>query len=229
MGIDERLKPYYSLALGASEVTLLEMTRAFAVLADEGTKTTPIMITKIVDANGQVVEENAPEQQPVLSPQTSYIVTEMMRSVIDEGTGYAIRLLGFDRPAAGKTGTTDDYTDTWFVGFTPNLACGVWVGYDQKKTIFRGAVGGNVAAPIWAEFMKEATVNQPNEDFIAPDSITTVKICELTGLLASPRCPRVRMEVFKLGTEPKEECTVHQFRTRRDDFEIPDIRTYPGF
>jgi penicillin-binding protein 1A len=229
MGIDEILKPFYSLALGASEVTLLELTRAFAVLADEGTKTTPIMITKIIDANKQVVEENTPEPQPVLSPQTAYIVTDMLKSVIDEGTGYAIRLLGFDRPAAGKTGTTDDYTDAWFVGFTPNLACGIWVGYDQKKTIFHGAAGGNVAAPIWAEFMKEATMNLPNEDFIAPDSITYAKICELTGLRASPRCPKVRLEVFKLGTEPKEECTVHRFRTRRDDFEFPDIRSYPGF
>jgi penicillin-binding protein 1A len=229
MGIDERLKPFYSLALGASEVTLLEMTRSFAVLADEGTKTTPIMISKIIDANNQVIEENTPEPQSVLSPQTAYIVTDMLKSVIDEGTGYAIRLLGFDRPAAGKTGTTDDYTDTWFVGYTPSLACGVWVGYDQKKTIFKGATGGGIAAPIWAEFMKEATVNQPNEDFVAPDSITYVKVCELTGLRASPRCPKTRLEVFKLGTEPKDECTVHSFRTRRDDFELPDIRTYPGF
>lgn len=229
MGISAKLKPYYSLALGASEVTLLEMTQAFAVLANEGSKTTPIMITKIVDANGQTVEENTPERQPVLSAQTSFIVTEMLRSVVDEGTGYAIRGLGFDRPAAGKTGTTDDYTDVWFIGFTLNLACGVWVGYDQKKTIFRGAVGGNVAAPIWAEFMKQATANLPNEDFSPPDSITYARICELTGLLASPRCPKVRLEVFKLGTEPKEECTVHRFRTRRDDFELPDIHRYPGF
>ncbi len=218
-----------TLALGASKVTLLEMTRAFSVLADGGNKITPLMIMKIVDANNQVVEENSPEPQPVLSPQTAYIMTELMRSVIDEGTGYAIRLLGFDRAAAGKTGTTDDYTDAWFIGFTPNLACGVWVGYDRKKMIFKGATGGSVAAPIWAEFMKQATVNLLNEDFVAPDSIAFVKICELTGLLASPYCPKTRLEVFKLGTEPKEECTVHRFRTRHDDFELPDIHTYPGF
>jgi 1A family penicillin-binding protein len=229
MGIDERLRPFYSLALGSSEVTLLEMTRSFSVLADEGTKTTPIMIDKIVDANNQIIEENTPESQTVLSPQTAYIVTDMLKSVIDEGTGYEIRMLGFDRPAAGKTGTTDDYTDAWFVGYTPSLACGVWVGYDQKKTIFKGATGGGVAAPIWAEFMKEATINQPNEDFIEPDSITYVKVCELTGLRASPRCPKTRLEVFRLGTEPKDECTVHRFRTSRSEFELPDIRTYPGF
>ncbi len=229
MGINEKLKPFYSLALGASEVTLLEMTQAFAVLANEGIKNTAQMITKIVDANNLIIEENIPEQLEVLPVQTSYIVTEMLRSVIDEGTGYAIRRRGFERPAAGKTGTTDDYTDTWFVGFTPNLACGVWVGYDEKKTIFEGAVGGNIAAPIWADFMKEATANLPDNDFIAPDSIVFAQICELTGLLASPRCPKIRREVFKLGTEPKQECTVHLFRTRRDDFEFPDIRYYPGF
>ncbi|MFB0509924.1 MAG: penicillin-binding protein 1A [bacterium] len=229
MGIEEKLRPYYSLALGASEVNLLELTRGFSVLANEGTKTTPIMITKIVDVNGQLLEENFPERQPVLSPQTAYIMTGMLRSVIDEGTGYAVRLLGFDRPAAGKTGTTDDYTDTWFVGFTPNLACGVWVGYDQKKTIFQGAVGGSVAAPIWADFMKQATDSLPNEDFIAPDSITYATICEQTGLLASSRCPKIRQEIYKVGTEPKEECIIHRFRTGRETFEFPDIRYYPGF
>ncbi len=229
LGINEKLRPFYSLALGSSEVTLLEMTYAFAVLANEGNKVTPLMITKIIDANNQVIEENVPETQPVLAAQTAYIMTEMMRSVIDEGTGYAIRLYGFDRPAAGKTGTTDDYTDAWFIGFTPNLACGVWVGYDQKKTIFKGATGGGVAAPIWAEFMKQATADLPNEDFAVPESIAWVKICEVTGLRASPFCPKVRLEVFKVGTEPKEECTVHRFRTHRTDFELPDIRGYPGF
>jgi penicillin-binding protein 1A len=229
MGIDEKLRPFYSLALGASEVNLTEMTRSFALFANEGNKVIPSFITKIVDANNQLIEENIPELQPVLSPQTSYIVTDMLRSVVDEGTGYVVRLLGFDRPAAGKTGTTDDFTDTWFIGFTPSLACGVWVGYDKKTTIFEGATGGSVAAPIWADFMKEVTADQPVDNFIAPDSIAFVNICELTGLLASPRCPKTRLEVFKLGTEPKEECTVHRFRTRRDDFELPDFRTYPGF
>ena len=229
MGIEEKLRPFYSLALGSSEVTLLQMTRAFSVLANEGNRVTPLMITKIVDANNQVIEENVPEIQPILSPQTAYIMTEMLKSVIDEGTGYAIRLYGFDRPAAGKTGTTDDYTDAWFIGFTPNLACGVWVGYDQKKTIFKGATGGGVAAPIWALFMKEATASLPNEDFVACESIVWVKICEMTGLRASAFCPKVRTEVFKLGTEPKEECTVHRFRTHGSDFDLPDIRGYPGF
>lgn len=229
MGIKEPLKPYYSLALGSCEVSLLEMTNAVGVLANEGRRTNPIMISKIIDRKNRILEENFTQEADILSPQTAYIVTEMLKSVIDQGTGYAIRLYGFDRPAAGKTGTTDDFTDAWFVGYTPSLACGVWVGYDKKMTIFHNAVGGAVAAPIWAEFMKSATKDLPYEDFPAPDSIISIRICDETGLLATLRCPKTRLEVFRIGKEPKEECLFHKQKIQRTDFEAPESKTYPGY
>jgi penicillin-binding protein 1A len=153
MGITSQLQPYYSLALGACEVTLLEMTSAFAVLDNGGVRVKPRYIDKIVDRSNRVIEENLPEKEVVLSDETARTMVYMMRGVVDEGTGYSVRANGFWRPAAGKTGTTDDYADAWFVGFSPELACGVWAGYDQRRKIFPSATGGVVSAPIWARVM----------------------------------------------------------------------------
>ena len=147
MGITEPLNPYYSLALGACEVTPIEMTSAFGVLVNDGVRVTPRYISKVVDRSGRIVEESFAQEENVLSPTTCHTMVSMMEGVVNEGTGTSVRRNGFHRAAAGKTGTTDDYADAWFVGFTPNLACGVWVGYDQRHTIFRGAAGGSVAAP----------------------------------------------------------------------------------
>jgi penicillin-binding protein 1A len=161
MGINEPLNPYYSLALGACEVTPLEMTSAFGVLVNEGVRVLPRYFSKIVDRNGRIVEESFPEEEAVLSPTTCQTMVGMMEGVVNEGTATSVRSNGFERAAGGKTGTTDDYADAWFVGFTPNLACGVWVGYDQRRSIFRGATGGSVAAPIWAHVMSGS---EPPED-----------------------------------------------------------------
>jgi len=207
LGIKSPLRAYLSLALGSSEVTLWDMTNSFATLANYGQRVKPILITRI-ETDGGIIEENLPQSQTVLSPAVAFLVIQMMQSVLDEGTGYLARQYGFHRKAAGKTGTTDDYTDAWFIGFTPQLCCGVWVGFDQKKTIFPGATGGVVACPIWAEFMKEALKAYPEEDFPIPDSIVQRKVCETTGLLANPRCPKVRDEYFIFGKEPKE-CAEH--------------------
>ncbi|MEO0097362.1 MAG: PBP1A family penicillin-binding protein, partial [candidate division WOR-3 bacterium] len=152
MGINSKLRPYYSLALGSSEVSLLEMVRSFATLANLGKKIVPILITKIVDNDGVVLKENYPSSEQVLSSQTAYLVTAMLKSVLDEGTGYLIRRYGYYGIGAGKTGTTDNFTDAWFIGYTPYLTCGIWTGFDKKKKIFEGATGGVVCAPIWAEF-----------------------------------------------------------------------------
>ncbi len=229
MGIISKLQPVYSLALGSSDVTLIDMTSAFGVLANEGYRTKPIMILKVVDNDGNVLEENAIESQAVINPNVAYVVTDMMKSVINEGTAYAIRKLGFSYPAAGKTGTTDDYTDTWFVGFTPDLSCGVWVGYDQKKTIFRGATGGGISAPIWADFMNGISSSLSGADFSRPDSVVTVPVCDLTGYLAIPRCPKTRDEVFIAGTEPKESCKYHRIAQPGLEFQNPDYKTIEGF
>ncbi len=209
MGITEKLLPVYSLALGSIEVTLLDMTAAFATLPNRGARIRPILIERIQDPRGFIIEENVPEIQPVISPTTAYIVTSMLQSVIDEGTATTIRHRGYRGPAAGKTGTTDDYTDAWFIGYTPEICCGVWVGYDRKKTIFRGATGGGVAAPIWAYFMKQIKPDTAAGRFRVPGRIVTAPICEETGQLATPQCPRVRYEIFARGTEPTVNCPLH--------------------
>ena len=209
MGITARLPPYYSLALGSAEVTLLDLTNAFNTLADGGIRVKPIMITRVEDDRGAVLEENRPEETPALRPTTAYVVTNMMQSVVEEGTATAVRQVGYTGPAAGKTGTTDDYTDNWFIGFSPGMSCGIWVGFDQKRPVFRGATGGVVCAPMWGEFMKAVKPDSaPADSFAVPDSIVTFPICEQSGRLATPTCPRVRQEIFLLGTEPTEFCTL---------------------
>jgi penicillin-binding protein 1A len=210
LGITGKLPPYYSLALGSVEVTLIDLANAYNTIANQGVRVKPLLITRIEDSHGAVLEENRPEEEAVLRPQTAYVVTSMMQSVVNEGTAGVIRSRGFDGPAAGKTGTTDDYTDTWFVGFTPEYTCGVWVAYDKKRPIFTGATGGSVSAPVWGDLMKSVRPDSGARAFAAPDSIATVPVCELSGELASPACPRVRYEVFVTGTEPTAPCHLHR-------------------
>ncbi|MCS7250417.1 MAG: PBP1A family penicillin-binding protein [candidate division WOR-3 bacterium] len=211
MGINSKLRPYYSLALGSSEVSLLEMARSFATLANLGKKIVPILITKIVDSDGIVLKENYPSSESVLSPQTAFLVTTMLKSVLDEGTGYLIRKYGYYGIGAGKTGTTDNFTDAWFIGYTPYLTCGIWVGFDKKKKIFEGATGGVVCAPVWGEFMKNVSSFYPQNDFFIPDSIVRLMICEETGDLATSNCLEIREEYFLKGNEPTKYCSKHRF------------------
>lgn len=213
MGITSPLKAVYSLPLGVNEVTPLEMARAFATLANEGVKITPYFIRKIVDRHGRVIEEKKPVREEVLSPQTCYVMIDLMKSVVNEGTAKSIRRVGFKGAAAGKTGTTNNFTDAWFVGFTPELCMAVWVGFDSKKRIHSGAQGGSVAAPIWGEVMKKASELGYNKtsDFPVPDGIVYRDICLETGKLATPYCPSTRKEIFIEGTEPTEECYYHKF------------------
>ncbi len=208
MGIKTKIPPYYSTALGSIELTLLELTNAFNTFANQGVRVKPLMITKIEDENGRLIEEHHPEPELALRPQTAYVLASMMQSVVNEGTGTAIRALGYTGPAAGKTGTTDEYTDAWFIGFTPNLTCGVWIGFDRKKTIFRGATGGVIAAPVWGKLMKQISVDTITS-FPVPPDIITVAICEQSGKKALPNCPRARYEVFIRGTEPIIHCPLH--------------------
>jgi penicillin-binding protein 1A len=156
LGIRGDLKPYPSLALGACEVTLLDMTSAFGVLDNSGIRVSPRYVRRIVERSGRVVENIPPRKEEVLSAETCRRMVEMMTRVVDNGTAYSVRRNGFWRPAAGKTGTTDDYADCWFVGFTPSLSCGVWVGYDTRTKIYNRATGGEVSAPIWAQVMKQS-------------------------------------------------------------------------
>jgi 1A family penicillin-binding protein len=187
-GIESALKPVYSLALGTSGVSPLEMAAAFATFATGGIRHEPFLIRRVEDSLGRVLEEHIVGGQRTLDAATAYQVVDMMRGVIDEGTGAVVRRLGFSLPAAGKTGTTDDYRDAWFTGFTPNLSASVWVGFDRgtgmRDSQGRGITGGRGAAPIWADFMVKATDGEPPREFSIPDDIRFEKVNPVSGAVA---------------------------------------------
>jgi penicillin-binding protein 1A len=209
MGIKSPIGQNLSLALGSSEVTLLELTSAYSVIADRGIRNEPLFLLKVEDRSGNVLERNAPRPFEVLSEETAATMTSMMQSVMDHGTGFPARSRGFTLPAAGKTGTMDDYMDAWFVGFVPSLSCGVWIGYDAKKPIGRGMTGARAALPAWADFMIGATRGRPVEDFPVPAGSITRVVCAESGMLATDACPNVTSEIFQQGSEPSEYCTTH--------------------
>lgn len=212
MGIRTPLPAVLSLALGSADISMIDMVSAYGVFANRGIRMEPVMILKVVDKNGIVLEENHPYAEEVLSPQTAYMMANMMKTVVDHGTGIYARSLGFTRPAGGKTGTTNDYTDTWFVGYTPDLVCGVWVGFDQKKTVAEGATGAGLALPIWANFMKQATDSLPVKDFPVPSDIATATICTESGLLATQACPNPRTEIYIKANLPTKTCDIHKLQ-----------------
>jgi penicillin-binding protein 1A len=210
MGISTPLNPYPSLALGTSEVTLWDMTRAFSVFPNGGIKIEPRYILKITDRYGNVLEENeGSTREEVLSAQTAYILTTMLQSVINGGTGYGAVARGFTRPAGGKTGTTDNCMDNWFTGFTSQITAGVWIGYDDKIVIGKNVTGAHTALPVWADFMIRAHQELPVEDFKVPSGLYFKTICLETGLLATDRCPRIITDVFTEGTHPDRICDLH--------------------
>jgi penicillin-binding protein 1A len=229
LGIKSTIQPNLSMALGTSEVTLLELTSAYAVIANEGIRNEPSWVLKVEDKSGAVLESLQPRPVDVLSAETAGIMTSMMQSVMDHGTGYPARAAGFTVPAAGKTGTTDDYSDAWFVGYTPSLACGVWVGFDVKKPMGKGVTGAVGALPVWTQFMLAATRGRPVEQFNVPGQGEVREICTETGLLATDACPTVTAEVFPPGTEPTEYCNVHVGLPRQPGQpEIPYDSEAPG-
>ncbi|HET9870286.1 MAG TPA: PBP1A family penicillin-binding protein, partial [bacterium] len=213
LGITTPIKPNLSLGLGTSEVTLEEMVQAFSVFDNQGIRVEPFAVLSVKDSSGRVLENNTPVAQEVLDPDTAYIMTHTLQDVVDRGTGRLIRRMGFTYPAAGKTGTTNDNVDAWFIGYTPDMACGVWVGYDDRISLGRRQTGGETAAPIWADFMKAAVAGKPVKDFPMPtgseDDFVTKKICTESGLLAGPYCLDTRDEVFKKETAPTKYCNIH--------------------
>ena len=209
MGIRSPIGQNLSLALGSSEVSLLDLTSAYGVLADRGVRNEPVFILKLEDKSGTVLERHSPRPTEVLSEATTATVTSMLQSVMDHGTGYPARAAGLTIPAAGKTGTMDDYKDAWFVGYIPSLVCGVWVGYDEKRYIGPGMTGGRAALPIWTETMLAATRGRPVEDFPAPAGTVETLVCAETGMLATVNCPNTTNEVFADGSEPAELCSAH--------------------
>ena len=211
MGIESNLNPFPALALGASDLTLLEITSAYGTFADSGRHAKPISIQYVENREGEILIENQVRQKQVLKPDIAYTVTQLLSGVIKNGTGRRARIMGLERPAAGKTGTTNDFTDAWFVGYVPNMTVGVWVGFDdpQQSAEQEGARG---ALPIWTKFMLHA-LRGPVTNFSKPSGIIFREIDKETGLLAYTglcRPENIIQEVFLVGQEPKVLCNAHE-------------------
>lgn len=215
MGIVSPLDPVPSIALGGLRigVNALEMASAYGTVANEGKYTPPIGVIKVTDSDGKVLEENKPDPKQVISPATTFLVSDILQDVIRMGTG---RRANIGRPAAGKTGTAQSYRDAWFCGYTPDLACAVWVGYPQGQIAMRSVhgtrvFGGTFPAQIWARFMRKALENTPPTQFAAaPAGVVRVRICADTGLLPTKFCPNVTSGVFVKGQAPNKRCELHK-------------------
>ena len=201
VGFSSPIPAYLSVALGSAEATLMEVTSAYSVFPSQGRRMLPFLIDRVVDRNGRLLEENRPQSRDALRPDTAYIMVSLMRGVVQRGTGR--RALRLNWPVGGKTGTMDDYTDAWFVGFDPDVTVGVWVGHDEKKTMGNGEEGARVALPIWIDFM-EAYVGDREEKpaFDPPTNIVFVSVDPETGEPAGPGMFRPIEEAFIAGTEP---------------------------
>jgi penicillin-binding protein 1A len=177
-----------SLALGSGEVTLMELTSAYSVFANQGVRVNPTLIRRVESANGEVLFRADPNRHRVIREETAFLITNLLSDVIARGTGTGVRRGGFVLPAAGKTGTTNGYADAWFIGYTPTLATGVWIGRDDPRQIRKGGFAATIAVPAWTDFMKAATVGQRGEKFAVPANIAGVAYCRLSGLRAGPDC-----------------------------------------
>ncbi|MBW1824275.1 MAG: PBP1A family penicillin-binding protein [Deltaproteobacteria bacterium] len=204
LGITSPLNRDLSLALGSSGISLLEITQAYTVFANQGLKVEPIFITKITDRQDNVLEENKPKLTQAISPQTAYLMTSLLKSVVEEGTGRKARAL--KRPCAGKTGTTNDVRDAWFIGFTPDLIAGTWVGFDDEKPLGKHETGAVAASPIWLNFMREALEGTPLKTFSIPEGIVFTKIDPETGKPPTAQSQKIIFECFKeeLPSDKKE-------------------------
>ena len=205
LGITSNLERNLSIALGSSGISLLELVRAYSVFDNAGDLIQPVFITKISAQNGSVLEESFPEKAQVIEKSTAFIMTSLLESVVKNGTGRKAREL--NRPAAGKTGTTNNLNDAWFMGYTPEYVTGVWVGFDEEGTLGKGETGGAAACPIWVGYMKRVLANKPVQVFPVPEGIVYAKIDAATGRLAGPATQNVLFECFKEGTLPTEVAT----------------------
>jgi penicillin-binding protein 1A len=213
-----------SLALGSGEVTMKSMTAAYGAFDNDGILTAPTLIRRVTTNSGKVVFEAKPEQKPAVAPTTAFLMTSMLQDVVNAGTAAQARSIGFRLPAAGKTGTTNDYHDAWFVGYTPHLVAGVWLGYDQPRTIISNGYAAELAVPLWARFMMSATRTDGPDWFAAPSNITSATVCRISGQLATDGCHAVPTpdddgnltiksmaytEYFVRGSEPTDYCPLH--------------------
>jgi len=200
LGLSGELPPYLSLALGSAEASLTEMVSAYSAFANQGIRMRPYFVEKVTDRDGNLLEETRPAAASAIRADTAYVMTNMLRGVIQRGTAARAARLG--RPLAGKTGTTNDYTDAWFIGFEPNLIAGVWVGFDQEKSMRKGEEGARAALPAWIDFMEQVLKDRPVQDFPIPSNVVFVPIDRLTGYPSPGASPNTLLEAFITGTEP---------------------------
>jgi penicillin-binding protein 1A len=200
MGIESELRREIALALGVSEVTPLELVSAYGVLANGGVRAEPFAIRKVTDSQGRTLEEHVVEPREIMRPETAYILTNVMKGVVERGTATRARIL--KRPLAGKTGTTSEATDVWFIGFTPSLVAGVWVGFDVKRSLGPAETGGRLALPLWIAFMQRVLPDLPDQDFPIPENLAAVPVNHMTGHPVPRDEAGAILEYFIRGTEP---------------------------
>ncbi len=217
MGIASPMARDLSMALGSSGVTLEEIVKAYGVFANKGKKVTPYLIKKIVDRTNHIFEEHKPEAEQVIDPRIAFITTHLLQEVVQSGTGWRVRNL--NRPVAGKTGTTNDLNDAWFIGFTPSLVTGTWVGFDNLKPLGKYETGSRAASPIFLYFMKKALEGKPVKFFSPPEGVVFAKIDPKTGLLASPDSKKSTFECFLEGTAPTEYTPNESDKRKKGFFE----------
>jgi penicillin-binding protein 1A len=216
LGITSDLSNDLSTALGSSGVSLLEMVTAYSVFANQGYLVQPVFILKIVDRDGNVLEEAGRVREKVLEKNTAYIITHLLEGAVQNGTGRRVKAL--KRPVAGKTGTSNALYDAWFMGYTPRYITGVWTGFDEEKSLGEGEQGARTASPIWLGFMKEILKDQPIKVFQVPEGVVFAKIDAETGLLPIPESKETRFECFKEGTVPTEYTKKPDTVTEAEDF-----------
>ena len=235
LGIDSPLPVVPSLALGTGEVTLLELTAAYSAFANRGSVASPRLLLRVEDPDGKAIWHGEEHHTQAISPTTAYLMSSMLADVVSSGTGAKARAVGFTLPAAGKTGTTDDYADAWFIGYTPHLLTGVWFGLDQPAPIMRDGFGGVVAVPAWARFMSAATRGSKADWYRMPSNVEKLAICRISGMRAGRGCkeeavamdaryapdatvamsgeeppePNVYEDLFPVGSIPSETCPLH--------------------
>ena len=215
IGITEDMPHNLSIALGSLSVTPLELASVYSVFASGGMKMKPIAIKYISDSQGRILESHDPEGEQVISPETSFLVTSMMEDVVNYGTGWRAKALG--RPVAGKTGTTNDYRDAWFVGYVPDMIAAVWVGFDDMRPLGHQETGARAASPIWVNFMKSVEIGE--HSFVMPEGIVSYPIDPANGLLARDAASGMK-EVFKSGTQPREYSSSSVIREIREPFKL---------
>ncbi|UCD33225.1 MAG: penicillin-binding protein 1A [Desulfobacterales bacterium] len=221
LGITSDLSRNLSIALGSSGVSLLDLTKAYSVFNNSGYLVEPIFITKIVDRNGTVIEKAKSVREKVIESTTAYMMTNLLEGVVNHGTGHRIKAL--KRPVAGKTGTTNDLYDAWFLGYTPRYTTGTWVGFDEERSLGEGETGSRAASPIWLGFMKRILSDKPIRVFHVPEGIVFSKIDADTGLLPIPESENTIFECFKDGTVPTEYTKKPDMLTEPEEFFKSDL------